>query len=278
MVVARPASWPGAARRWARLASELHRELREVADLAPIDPRWWVLAGGAALPWSRVGSYVINDAEAESDTFMGVAAVADPLALAYAARAAIQELDGKLPGQPLAVTVKRGLGASVEVSTLEHAAFAVGDRVVVLRLDDETPLLLARFAAGEAIPSARAVPFVCITLGEEPLATARHGHRRAWTSSTEIDVGPWLGLSRADGMLTVSTCHMVVDGYGHALLTARIVELLKPWYGRATALPSLWPAPAIPEEAIALDIAHRQLAAAPRALELAYRLGCVLHR
>ncbi|MFT3693439.1 MAG: hypothetical protein QM831_09895 [Kofleriaceae bacterium] len=268
-------------RRWARLAGALHRELREVADLAPIDPRWWVLAGGAALPWSRAGSYVINDADAESDTFMGVtSATADPLALALAARTAIRELDGALPAQPLAVTVKRGLGASVEVSDLGHAAFARGDRVIVLALDDRAPALLARFMRGEAVPSARAIPFVCVTLGSEPIATARHGHRRAWVETSEGDVGPWLGLSRADGMLVVSTCHMVVDGYGHGVLSARIAELVATSPGVSSpAMPApAMPAPAIPAEAIALDIATRDLPSAPRALELAYRLGCTLHR
>ncbi|HEY6033735.1 MAG TPA: hypothetical protein VIV58_05730, partial [Kofleriaceae bacterium] len=121
--------------RWARLAAELHRELREVADLAAIDPRWWLLAGGAALPWARAGAYVISDAEPASDTFIAHPApaprdpIGDAIARAHAARAAIRALDGELPDQPLAVTLRRSvIGAFVEPSALELAAFAIGDR------------------------------------------------------------------------------------------------------------------------------------------------------
>ena len=74
-------------------------------------------------------------------------------------------------------------------------------------------------------PLGEAIPFVCITLGDEPLATARHGHRRAWQTTNDFSVGPWLGLSRADGMEIVSTSHMVVDGFGHACLTGQIHAL-----------------------------------------------------
>jgi hypothetical protein len=63
-------------------------------------------------------------------------------------------------------------------------------------------------------------PFVCVALGDEPVETARHGHRRAWTERG----GPWLGLGRAGELAVVSTCHLVVDGYGHARIAARIAE------------------------------------------------------
>src|SRR6185503_4068069 len=46
----RPARLHSGARmigRWARRTAELHGELREIADLG-VDPRWWLLAGGAA--------------------------------------------------------------------------------------------------------------------------------------------------------------------------------------------------------------------------------------
>jgi hypothetical protein len=62
---------------------------------------------------------------------------------------------------------------------------------------------------------------VCVSIGEEPIETARHGHRRAWRNGR----GPWLGLGRAGELATVSTCHLVVDGYGHACLTGRIHAL-----------------------------------------------------
>ena len=66
---------------------------------------------------------------------------------------------------------------------------------------------------------------MCVALGDEPIETARHGHRRAWTERG----GPWLGLGRAGGVAVVSTCHLIVDGYGHALITARIAELTRRW-------------------------------------------------
>jgi hypothetical protein len=283
--------------RWARLAAELHRELREVADLGTVDPRWWLLAGGAALPWARAGAYVVSDAEAASDTFIGHAApaprdpIGDAIVRAHAARAALRELDGQLPDQPLAVTVRRGVvGALAETSALELAAFAIGERCWGAVLADdpagerELVTELAAVLADPRAPTRRLQPlgelppFVTVTLGEEPLATARHGHRRAWRASGDHACGPWLGLSRAGGLAIVSTCHMVIDGFGHGWLARRIAE-------RAAALavpaspPREVPPPAIPAEAIALDIAWRDLAGgSPRALELAYRLGCALHR
>ena len=275
--------------RWARLAAELHRELREVADLAAIDPRWWLLACGAALPWARAGAYVISDAEPASDTFIAHPAapptdpIGDAISRAHAARAAILALDGELPDQPLAVTIRRlAIGAFVEPSTLELAAFAIGDRCWCAPLDDDHTLAqdLAAVIANPLAPTkllqplGDITPFVCITLGEEPLPTARHGHRRAWRDVGEVSVGPWLGLSRAAGMEIVSTSHMVVDGYGHALLAEQIRNR-KP---APASVPAPVPDPEIPSDAIALDIAFSELAQSPRALDLAYRLGRSLHR
>lgn len=273
-----------AARRWVNLAAELHRELREVAELGSIDPRWWVLAAGAALPWARGSSYVISDAEPAADTFIGHAAppsgdpIRDAIARAHAARSAIRELDGKLPGQPLAVTIQRdAMGARVVANDLEVAAFAIGDRCYLGRIDD--PELANQLAHPHRLPALDReigrVPFITITLGSEPLATARHGHRRAWTERDGVGAGPWLGLSRSEGLELVTTCHMVVDGYGHGLLATaiRTASAHEPSSG-----PRDHPPPAIPLDATALDVAWAELAVAPRALELAYRLGCALHR
>ena len=275
--------------RWARLAAELHRELREVADLAAIDPRWWLLAGGAALPWGRAGAYVISDAEPASDTFIAHPApapsdpIGDAIARAHGARAAILALDGELPDQPLAVTIRRlAIGAFVEPSTLELAAFAIGDRCWCATLDDDHALAqdLAAVISNPLAPTkllqplGEQTPFVCITLGEEPLPTARHGHRRAWVDDGEVSTGPWLGLSRAAGMEIVSTSHMAIDGYGHALLAAAIRKRKSVGVGVSVGVGD----PMIPADAIALDIAFAELAHAPRALDLAYRLGRSLHR
>ena len=271
--------------KWARRTAELHGELREIAELGG-DPRWWLLAGGAAFAWDSPTTYVMSDAEPSADTFIGHVApaprdpFADAVARALAARAAIRALDGRLPAQPLAVTVRRTLaGAIAQPSALDVAAFAIGDRTWIAELsrngiaDD-----LERVARGDdprilrALGTSSAVPFVCVTIGDEPLATARHGHRRAWLGNG-TGYGPWLGLSRAGELSIVSTCHMIVDGFGHALLAEQIRT--RDTSPRAIATT---PPPSIPAGAMPLAIAWRSLSTIPSALPLAYALGRVLHR
>ncbi|HEY6037140.1 MAG TPA: hypothetical protein VIV58_22830, partial [Kofleriaceae bacterium] len=123
-------------------------------------------------------------------------------------------------------------------------------------------------------PLGDVTPFVCVTLGEEPLATARHGHRRAWLDEGDLSRGPWLGLSRAAGMEVVSTSHMVVDGFGHAQLAELTRKRKDVGVGVSVGVGD----PEIPADAIALDIAFAELAESPRALDLAYRLGRALYR
>lgn len=266
-------------RAWARRAATLHGELAAIAE---VDPRWWLVAGGAAAAEASPAraAYVVSDAEPGADTFLGHAAppprdpIGDAIARARAARAALRELDGALPDQPLAVTLRKNGETVLDPSALDAAAFAAGDRVLVARLDD--PALPARLAAlcggGAALPDlSGVVPFVCVSLGSDPIETARHGHRRAWKGGR----GPWLGLGRAGELATVSTCHLVVDGYGHARIAARIAELAPPGPAGDRPLPPLAPVPG----AIPLGVAWRELPApAPRALPLAYALGAILHR
>lgn len=234
-------------------AAGVHRELAGLADLAG-DPRWWLLAAGVAVPWPRrARRYLSSDGEPAGDTFIGFPTPPlDPRALAEAAHQAIRELDGSLPDQRLAVTLRRGLrGAETETvpSKLDTVAFIEGDRV-------------KRVGPG--------VPFVTVSAGEEPIETARHGHRRAWSQGA----GPWLGIGRAGGLTVVSTCHMVVDGYGHARLAARIVELAL----QTAAVGDAEPVPAV-RGAIGVEVHWRELPRpAPRVLALAYRLGIALHR
>lgn len=281
-------------------ARELHRELAAVAEL---DPRWWLVAAGAAIAERLPArtSYVISDAEPGADTFMGYreAAPADPIVdavlRAHAALAALQGLDGTLPDQPLAVTLRRNGRATLEPSALDVAAFAIGEVVVharlAARIEDEAPLVarLRAVVAGDATAEPQraalerpgAVPFVCVSIGDEALATARHGHRRAWRELA----GPWLGLGRADELAIVSTCHLVVDGYGHARLTGAVsAELARLRTERAAralgAIASVRPMPplAVVEGSVPLGIAWRELPVpAPGALALAYRLGLLLH-
>lgn len=259
-------------RAWARRAAALHTELRSLAELR--DPRWWLVAGGAALPWEPRAAYVVSDAEPGADTFIGhVAPARDPIALARAARTAIRELDGTLPDQPLAVTVRRLPDAAVaSPSALDTAAFAIGQTCWCGLVDDPAlPAALADVQRGEHHPSLRplglspSTPFVCVTLGDDDIATARHGHRRAWTP----DGGPWLGLGRAGELAVVSTCHMILDGYAHARLAARITALAT---GTAPRAPRVTPV----AEAVPLDITWRVLDRRVRAIPLAYALGCEL--
>ena len=284
-------------RSWARRATELHDEL---AAIASDDPRWWLLAGGAAVtePWRARPGYVISDAEPSADTFLGYraapAASLDPLRdaidRARAARTALRELDGTLPDQPLAVTLARGDRTVTEPSTLEAAAFAIGRHCLIAALDDPTlPHQLAAVLRGHApAPWHGPTPFVCVSVGDDPIHVARHGHRRAWRAGR----GPWLGLGRAGELATVSTCHLVVDGYGHACLTGRIHALTaearaaeRPARTTLSPLPyarsAFHPLPPLPPVAgvVPLGVAWQELAAPSlRALPLAYAAGRILHR
>ena len=261
-------------RGWARRTAELHGELAAIAEP---DPRWWLLAGGAAAaePLPPRESYVISDAEPGADTFLGyrTARPADPfadaVARARAAQQALRELDGQFPDQPLAVCVRRGADAEIEPSALDVAAFAIGDRLVLGALDDDR--LVERIRRGESLAT-RTPPFVCVSLGDDPIDVARHAHRRAWTAHG----GPWLGLGRSGELATVSTCHFVVDGYGHARIAARLAELAPTaTNGAGPALPPLAPVAG----AIPLGVAWRELTQPiARAIPMAYALGRVLHR
>jgi len=266
-------------RGWVRRTAELHRELAAIAE---VDPRWWMLAGGVAVAetWAPPDLYLACDAEPDADTFMGYRAprlrdpVVDAISRASAARTALRELDGGFPDQPLAVTIDRASGAATRRSELDVAAFAVGRSCLVARLDDPTlaAQLTAVVAGGEPRPWYGATPFVCVSIGDEPLETARHGHRRAWTERG----GPWLGLGRAADVAVVSTCHLVVDGYGHARITGRISELVVGEPSRNGHLPrTLAPVAG----ALPLAIAWRELPSpTPRAIPLGYALGRILHR
>ena len=335
--------------RWARRTAELHGELREIADLG-VDPRWWLLAGGAAFAWDAPTSYLMSDAEPSADTFIGHPIGArnaddrlhafdpfdDAVARALAARSAIRAIDGRLPGQALAVTVRRSLGGAVAVpSNLDVVAFAIGEHTWTASMPPATASAsvhaaacaklatdLARAARGDEPHELRRIggtptPFLCVTLGDEPLVTARHGHRRAWLGNG-TGHGPWLGLSYAGGLAIVSTCHMILDGFGHAWLAeeirARTAALARDLRNvdaapRAASAPARSPdsivrspdpivhspdsvvrspdglrceipTPALPAGSVPLAIAWRPLGdrSIPSALPLAYALGRVLHR
>jgi hypothetical protein len=258
---------------------------RELAAIAEVDPRWWLLAGGVAFAETRAPSevYLACDAEPDADTFMGYRAprardlVIDAITRANAARSALRELDGGLPDQPLAVTIDHSRGAETRPSELEVAGFAIGNRCLTARLDD--PTLATQLAAvlGGADPPRwyGATPFVCVSIGDEPLETARHGHRRAWTERG----GPWLGLGRAGDVAVVSTCHLIIDGYGHAHITARIAALTAPTAGKLSTTGHPAPSLGAVAGAVPLAVTWRELPRpTPRVIPLAYELGRILHR
>lgn len=259
-------------RAWARRASSLHGEITAICEA---DPRWWLLAGGAAFAeqFPHPAAYVRSDAEPGADTFIGYASpvpadpYADAIARARAARAALRALDGTLPDQALCVTIDRRATSALNASALDIAAFAIGERVVLGDLDD--PRLAEKLRTRESRVTAPAVPFVCVSIGDDPLEVCRHAHRRAWTDRG----GPWLGLGRSGALATVSTCHYVVDGYGHAAITAKLAAVVSP--PGACALPPLRPVAG----AVPLGVAWRTIDhAVAGTLAMAYALGRVLHR
>ncbi|MEO8700553.1 MAG: hypothetical protein ABI867_10945 [Kofleriaceae bacterium] len=266
-------------RAWARRTAELQREFAAIADP---DPRWWLLASGVAFAevWAPPDVYLASDAEADADTFMGYPAprprdpVTDAIVRARAAQTALRELDGELPDQTLAVTIHRTSGGAIQPSTLEVAAFAIGHTCVVGRIDDPTlpAQLTAVLAGGEPHRWHGAAPFVCVAIGDEPVETARHGHRRAWDDAG----GPWLGLGRAGELAVVSTCHLIVDGYGHARIAARIAQLAVTEPSR-NGHSSRTLAPVV--GAVPLAVTWRELTQpSPRVIPLAYAAGRILHR
>jgi hypothetical protein len=290
--------WRDRSMSWMRRAQSLHGELSAIADVAPGDPRWWLVAGGVAVtePWPARSRYVISDAEPGADTFIGFRVeaadtVGDAIAWAHATRAALRELDGVLPEQPLAVTIRRGAtGAYVEPSALDAVAFAIGDDCywgpLAASIDDEGALAADLAAALDGLPTrllqpagTGPTPFVTISLGDEPMTTARHGHRRGWAGTNGSTRGPWLGIGRAGELAVISTCHMVVDGYGHVWLSGRIAERHATLARRAPHVASQPPPPlrTIPG-GIPLGVAWRPIdVPAPRVLPLAYALGQLLY-
>ena len=276
-------------RSWAARTAELHGEL---AEIAITDARWWLLAGGAAAvePWGGEGDYVLSDATPIGDTFIGyrealpVDPISDAIMRAKAARTALRELD-HLPDQPLAVTLRGpstngtsngngALGAALVPSPLEVAAFAIGDACVFGRLDDPKlrDQLVAAIRGDQPATWHGATPFVCVSLGVDPVELVRHGHRRAWINGA----GPWLGLGHTGELATVSTCHLVVDGYGHGRIAGRIAELTRKMpTPTGVVLPALRPV----ADGIPLTMVWRELPSpSPRVLPLGYALGKALHR
>ncbi len=277
-------------------------------------PPWWALYGAVSLA-ERLGrgapAYLSSDAEPRADTMMGVPGPAAPddaagrigwaIAAAHAVVRAVIARDGTLPDQPLAVAIalRRGAAHAVPVASPWRVGFALADRVLVAQLDPRGPgheaALARRLAAAvagtpELLDSGRAgpigdprPPLAVIALGDDDLARAHHGHRRAWHAGG----GPWLGLARAGGISVLSTCHMVVDGWGHALLATDLTHGIDRAAARSLAAaaavrlgdaprPPLAPLP--PAAGGPLGVAWRRVPGRlPAFTTQAWALGRVLH-
>jgi hypothetical protein len=295
------------------------RELRALVDeVAPpgwtTSPVWWALIGAVAAvePFGRPGAYVVSNAEPRADTFMGVPGpgpddaagrIGWAIAAAHAAVRAVLARDGTLPDQPLTVGIAlhRGAARAVPIASPWRVAFAIGSGVVTALLDPRGPAHeaeLARTLAAALHTPPRAVrddeptPMLTVTVGDDDLAHAHHGHRRAWHARG----GPWLGVARAGGLTVVSTCHMIVDGWGHAMLTADITRGLDRTAMRTLAaaanlsnLTNFPPSPLTDGDGgkfvkfdkigSAIGVAWRRLPAPlPPFMRQAYALGRLLHR
>jgi hypothetical protein len=228
----------------------------ELADASWWHPAWLALAGGTALlealaRWKPdrleddvYSAYLAANGSPRSDTFMArdrrerddstAAAIGRAVLAASAAAGAVRELDGRLPGQPLAVALRRD-GGGLRRAPLpdgRRAAFVTPAGRFLAELGDLDALardLGAACAARPPGPRLRAFEpdalpqaSVAADLAPQALPIARHLHRRAWTPSG----GPWLGVGRTAALDLVTTCHLAVDGYGHALLARRVFDAL----------------------------------------------------
>lgn len=262
-----------------RAAGELRGLAREVAEVPWLHPAWPALVGATALveafgrreiPLEELyPAYLAADGGPHTDTFMGRPRRADPEPLprriaravvrARAVRRVLAQTQARLPGPPLAqhlvrdrgwlggAPLERGAGAFLTDRGPLLAPAGADARALVTALarwcrDGSRPLGFAPVGAA----SGRATPAVWVaSIVETPLAVARHVHRQAWTRGG----GPWLGVADSPAHEVVSTCHLAVDGYGHALLAEALFAALD-------RVP--------PSELAELeDLARRELAGAP---------------
>jgi hypothetical protein len=243
-------------------ARELRGLIAEVADVDWRHPAWLALVGGTALLEAtngapRVGAgelyatYLSANGGPRADTFMAreraaaarpdpAVAVALAVVRARAAAAVLDRLAGELPDQPLLRALAWRDGWLTRVALPPgppRVAFVTPRGAVLADLaapDGALAAALGAVCAGQpprpplvAIDAAARVPVpaaVAVALASEPIATARHLHRRAWSAGG----GPWLGVGEAPGLELVTTCHLVVDGFGHGRVASRLFAALAP--------------------------------------------------
>ena len=251
------------------------------------------------------------NSERHSDAFMGrpAAAVRPTRAetAAWAARralaavSAVEALDGKLPGQPLACSLRKERGwlrarplspseQRTVVFTVRGTHFAATLSQTASLARDLDDLIAGRpgrrfkpvgTAGGEQPPNAAVAVCLDVLRRDE----ARHAHRLCWGDDGRPGAhrrvgGPWLGVVATPDAELVTTCHMAVDGFGHVLLTDRILpEVQRGGEWSAARLARAGPAPLAGGDDPATGLAWRFLSdGAGRFREQAYATGIALAR
>jgi hypothetical protein len=218
-------------------------------------PSWWAAVGAyLALEYvpfadrsdhERVHEYLSANGTPRADNFMGTEsdpptdlaeAIATAVIRARAAADMVAALDGTLPDQPLSRTLawEDGWLMRTSVDDIRRVAFVTARGAFSAHVDRDgasdgaiASALGSVIADGPGIrppavltaidPTAEAPTpaAIAVAIGTHPLPICSHIHRRAWTRGG----GPWMGVGDAPPLEVVTTCHVVVDGYGHALLT-----------------------------------------------------------
>ena len=238
-------------------ARELGALAAEVADFDWRHPAWLALVAGTALfeaaaravgPRTTNGelyaTYLSANGGPRTDTFMARASgrkredpaevIAAAVQSARVATAAVATLAAELPDQPLLRVLAWEDGwltraplpdGSARVAFVTPrgawlADLAAGDEALAAALGaacagrpETAPLVAVDATARTPTPAA-----IAIALAPEPIAVARHLHRRAWTAAG----GPWLGIGRTGELDLVTTCHLVVDGFGHGRVASLV--------------------------------------------------------
>lgn len=272
--------------------AELRALVDEVADVRWMHPAWWGLMSAVAL-LERFGrrspvaieelypTYLAADGGPHTDTFMGTprgrlrAARDEPPAgrivrAVLAARVgtrAVASVEQRLQGPTLRCNLVRERGWLVRraLDGVPRVAFITPRGPLLARMDADDATLVRALAGGPtggenggsltAIDPQSADPTpaaLAVSLVEAPTRVARHLHRQAWTRGG----GPWLGIGDTPELLVASTCHLAVDGYGHALLVEELASELERHLDRARNRKRARRA--------ALEVAAREALALPR--------------
>ena len=257
-------------RRWARRAIELHDELADLADVAR-DPRGGCRRRrGAGVDRARPDIASTPEPSAIRSSVIGVRAH-DRSDRRSRSRARMQRARAaaiSMASYPSSRSRRDGPRRDGERCDAGARARSTSPRsrrrprgrgtALAARFEDETGDL------GEATDPRSS----CVTVGEEPVETARHGHRRAWVTNG-VSEGPWLGPRPRRRHGHRDDVPPRVDGYGHAWLAARSRpagrRLARGPSRRSRSTPALDTAPVAGGIPLRVDVARAD-APAPRAI------------